>query len=67
MAPDTDPAIVCTPRYSRSHRVWHDKAGTLAKCGIPLDDANRYEDDDRVPICLGGNNASLQNYSLGRP
>ncbi len=25
---DTDPAIVCAPGYSRSHRVWHDKLGS---------------------------------------
>jgi hypothetical protein len=49
---DTDPAIVCAPGYSRSHRVWHDKTGTLAKYGIRPADADRYEDDDRVPICL---------------
>jgi hypothetical protein len=42
--------------------VWHDKAGTLRKYGVPLADADRYEDDDRVPICLGGDNASPLNH-----
>src|SRR5215471_18655630 len=55
---DTDRAIVCAPGYSRSHRVWHDKVGTLAKYGSPPSEASRYEDDNRVPICLGGDNAS---------
>jgi hypothetical protein len=59
---DTDPATICAPRYSRSHRVWHDKIGTLAKYGIPPSEAARYEDDDRVPICLGGDNASPLNH-----
>jgi hypothetical protein len=59
---ETDPAIVCAPGYSRSHRVWHDKIGTLAKDGIPPAEADRYEDDDRLPICLGGDNASPLNH-----
>jgi hypothetical protein len=52
----------CAPRYSRAHRVWRDKVGTLAKYGIPLADAGRYEDDDRAPMCLGGDNASPLNH-----
>jgi hypothetical protein len=59
---DTDPVIICAPGYSRSHWVWHDKIGTLAKYGIPPADADQYEDDDRVPICLGGDNASALNH-----
>jgi integrase len=54
---DTDPAVVCARGYSRSHRVWHDKIGTLLKYGIPPAEADRYEDDDLVPVCLGGDNA----------
>jgi hypothetical protein len=38
---DTDPAIVCAPGYSRSHRVWHDKIGTPAKYGDPAAEAGR--------------------------
>jgi hypothetical protein len=59
---DTDPVVICAPEYSRSHRVWHDKAGTLAKYGIPPSEAGQYEDDDRVPICLGGDNGSALNH-----
>src|SRR5215471_3476090 len=54
---DTDPAVVCARGYSRSHRVWHDKISTLAKYGIPPAEAGGYEDHDRVPVCLGGDNA----------
>jgi hypothetical protein len=46
----TDPAIVCARGYSRSHPVWHDKIGTLAKYGIALADEGQYEDDDSVRI-----------------
>jgi hypothetical protein len=42
--------------------VWRDKIGTLAKYGIAPTEADRYEDDDRVPICLGGDNASPLNH-----
>jgi hypothetical protein len=48
--------------YSRMHRVWHDKAGTLAKYGIPRSQGNLYEDDDRVPLCAGGDNADPRNH-----
>lgn len=59
---DTDPASVCSPGYSRAHRHWHDKIGTLLRYGIPLAERNDYTDDDRVPICPGGDNASLLNH-----
>jgi hypothetical protein len=59
---DADPAVVCAPGYSRSRRVWHDKTATLAKYRIPPSEAGRYEDDDPVPICLGGDNASPLNH-----
>jgi hypothetical protein len=48
--------------YSRRHRVWNDKPSTLAKYGIPPPAARLYEDDDRVPVCLGGNNADPRNH-----
>lgn len=51
-----------TLSYSRAHRVWHDKAGTLAKYGIPYSEGRRYEDDDLVPVCLGGDNADPSNH-----
>jgi hypothetical protein len=58
-----DPAIVCAPGYSRSHRMWHDKIGTLAKYGIPPTEAHRYEDErPRAGVCLGGDNASAPNH-----
>jgi hypothetical protein len=31
------------------HPVWHDKAGTLAKYGIPVSRMREFEDDERVP------------------
>ena len=48
--------------YSRTHRKWDDKRGTLAKAGIPWSDRALYEDDDSVPVCLGGNNLSPANH-----
>ena len=58
---ETHTGVICTRGYDRAHRVWHDKAGTLAKYGLPLSAADHY-DDDLVPVCLGGNNASPQNH-----
>jgi hypothetical protein len=55
-------AEICAPGYARSHRVWYDKASTLQKYGLPPSDAHLYEDDDRVPVCLGGDNASPLNH-----
>ena len=59
---ETSTSVICAPGYARSHRVWHDKAGTLAKYHIPLSAAGRYEDDDLIPVCLGGDNASPLNH-----
>jgi hypothetical protein len=53
---------ICVRGDDREHRVWHDKAGTLAKYGVSLSAADQYEDDDLVPVCLGGDNASPQNH-----
>jgi hypothetical protein len=62
----TDPAVVCGYidglSYSRRHRVWHDKADTLAKYGLPPEDRRLVEDDDRVPVCLGGDGADPRNH-----
>lgn len=55
-------AVICAPGYSRAHRVWRDKGGTLAKYGIPWSAGWRYEDDDLVPVCLGGDNSSPLNH-----
>jgi hypothetical protein len=59
---ETHAAVLCLHGYARTHRVWRDKAGTLAKYGIALDRAALFEDDDLVPICLGGNNGSPLNH-----
>jgi hypothetical protein len=59
---DTDPAVICAPGYARGHRVWHDKRSTLLKYGIAPANARQYEDDDLVPVCLGGNNADPRNH-----
>ncbi|MBO0712892.1 MAG: hypothetical protein J2P47_16590 [Acetobacteraceae bacterium] len=59
---ETRTEVICVRGWDQAHRVWHDKAGTLAKYGIPLDRADLYEDDDLVPVCLGGDNASPLNH-----
>jgi hypothetical protein len=33
---ETHAAVLCLHGYARTHRVWRDKAGTLAKTGLPL-------------------------------
>ena len=58
----TDQAEVCSPGYSRAHRFWRDKAGTLAKYGLPLSAARDVEDDDLIPVSLGGDNANPLNH-----
>ena len=54
--------VICAPGYSRAHRTWRDKAGTLAKYGIPFDQAAQFEDDDLIPVCAGGDNADPRNH-----
>ena len=44
--------MICVRGYDRAHRVWHDKASTLAKYSIPELEAAKYEDDDLIPVCL---------------
>lgn len=62
----TDQFEVCAwidgESYSRRHRVWEGKRDTLAKYGLPLSSSRDVEDDDRVPVCLGGDNASPLNH-----
>lgn len=57
---------ICSPGYAHAHRVWGadplDKASTLAKYGLPRRDRRLYEDDDLVPVCLGGDNADPRNH-----
>lgn len=61
-----DPAEVCGYvdglTYSRRHRIWRDKRDTLAKYGLPWADHGLVEDDDRVPVCLGGDNGNPRNH-----
>jgi hypothetical protein len=59
---DTDPTVVCALGYARTHRVWHDKASTLIKYGLSPSQTRDFEDDDRVPICAGGDNADPGNH-----
>jgi hypothetical protein len=48
--------------YSREHRVGDAKVETLRRYGLPESDRGLVEDDDRVPICLGGDNADPLNH-----
>ena len=59
---ETSATVVCVHGYARAHRVWRDKAGTLVRYGIAPDRAFLFEDDDLIPVCLGGNNASPLNH-----
>ena len=59
---ETRTAGICVRGYERAHRVWHDKASSLAKYGIRQDQADLFEDDDLIPVCLGGDNASPLNH-----
>ena len=47
--------------YDRTHHIWHDKPGTLARYAslppMPL-----FEDDDLIPVCLGVDNSSPLNH-----
>jgi hypothetical protein len=43
---ETLAAVLCVHGYAKAHRVWRDKAGTLAKYGIARD---RASDDDLIP------------------
>ena len=58
----THTADICARGYDRAHRVWHDKSGTLAKYRIPQSAAGQFEDDDLVPVCLGGANEDPANH-----
>ena len=59
---ESSTAAICVRGYDRAHRVWHDKAGTLARYQIAPAEAALYEDDDLIPVCLGGDNASPLNH-----
>jgi|SRR5215472_7321227 len=55
---------ICARGYDQAHRVWHDKNATLAKYGYGPADRWRFEDDDLIPVCLGGDNANPANHWL---
>ena len=61
-----DPAEICGRvgglTYTRRHRVWHGKVDTLAKYHLPPYAGRDYEDDDLIPVCLGGDNANPANH-----
>jgi len=46
---ESSTAAICVRGYDRAHRVWHDKAGTLARYQIAPAEAALYEDDDLIP------------------
>ena len=48
--------------YTKRNRVWEAKNGTLIKYGVPLSLRTSFQDDDRVPVCLGGDNADPRNH-----
>jgi hypothetical protein len=58
----TDRAEICALGYAKAHRVWHSKLLTLQRYGIPESRIEDYEDDDLIPVCLGGDNASALNH-----
>ncbi len=62
----TDRAEICAwvggRSYSQRHRMWESKRSTLLKYGLDPRDGRHYEDDDLVPVCLGGDNANPLNH-----
>jgi hypothetical protein len=48
--------------YSPTHRVWHDKRGTLAKYRIPRSQSRLYEDDAIGCRYALGNNVDPRNH-----
>jgi hypothetical protein len=59
---ETRSEVICAPGFNQRPRVWHDKAGTLAKYGLPESYADLVQDDDLIPRCLGGDNANPANH-----
>ena len=62
-----DKALICDRdaqgrTYSETHRVWRDQRDTMRKYNISPAKRQNYTDDDRVPVCLGGDNASPKNH-----
>ncbi len=53
---------LCSDGFNQRPRAWHDKPETLAKYGLSASMAGEVEDDDLIPRCLGGDNASPLNH-----
>jgi hypothetical protein len=58
----TNRSEICARGYARAHRSWAAKWLTLRRYNIPRAQSGAFEDDDLVPICLGGDNSSLLNH-----
>lgn len=50
--------------YTKRHRVWHRRDETMAKYGVlaAVIAGVAFQDDDLVPVCLGGDNADPRNH-----
>jgi hypothetical protein len=53
---------LCASGFNQRPRAWHNKVETLAKYGLPASMTHAVEDDDLIPRCLGGDNASPLNH-----
>lgn len=61
----SDAAVLCArdgPSYSRAHRVWRRQRETMDAYRIPSILRRQFQDDDRAPVCLGGDNADPRNH-----
>ncbi len=61
----SDTSEICAAGYDRAARAWPYPAGkrqVLAEYDIAWTDRASYEDDDLVPVCLGGANADIRNH-----
>ena len=61
----TDAHEICQRGYATEHRVWpypEGKRNTLARYGIPERYARFYQDDDLIPLEVGGNNGDANNH-----
>ncbi len=48
--------------YTKRHRVWTRQRETMQRYGVPWEQRRQYEDDDEVPVCLGGDNGNPANH-----
>jgi hypothetical protein len=47
--------------YTKRHRVWTKQLSTSLKYHIPYT-PKTYQDDDLIPVCLGGDNSDPKNH-----